>query len=79
MKIEMLLYASLGKLAPDKKPGSPFYLELEDGSTVLNALEQASIPTTIPMIIFVNGRHSRLDGGLGDGDRLAIFPPIAGG
>ncbi len=79
MKIEMLLYASLGKLAPDKKPGSPFYLELEDGATVGKGLEQASIPTTIPMIIFVNGRHSRLDAGLNDGDRLAIFPPIAGG
>lgn len=79
MKIEMLLYASLGKLAPDKKPGSPFFLDLEDGATVGRALEKASIPTTIPMIIFVNGRHSRLDGVINDGDRVAVFPPIAGG
>ncbi len=75
----MLLYASLGKLSPDKRPGSPFNVDLESGATVGDALDKTAIPRTIPLIIFVNGRHSRLDGALQDGDRLALFPPIAGG
>lgn len=79
MKIETLLYASLGTLAPDKKPGSPFHVNLKQGATVRDALDEVGIPPTIPLIIFVNGRHSRLETDLKDGDRLALFPPVAGG
>jgi len=32
-----------------------------------------------PRAVFVNGRHAADDQALSDGDRLAIFPPIAGG
>jgi molybdopterin converting factor small subunit len=30
-------------------------------------------------VVFVNGRHAAADQALSDGDRLAIFPQIAGG
>jgi molybdopterin converting factor small subunit len=79
MKIEMILYASLGKMAPHKNAGSPFQVELESDGTVRNALEKVEIPARHPLIIFVNGRHSGFDDRLNDGDRLAIFPPVAGG
>lgn len=79
MKIEMILYASLGKMAPDKMAGTPFQLELDEGALVRHAVKKLNIPDTFPLIIFVNGRHSRLDGILNEGDRLALFPPIAGG
>ncbi len=79
MKIEIALYASLGKLAPSKKAGDSFLVELDDHATVKDALEKINIPAKPPLIIFVNGRHSGFEGGLTDGDRLAIFPPIAGG
>jgi len=32
-----------------------------------------------PRIVFVNNRHAAEDSVLRDGDRLAIFPPVAGG
>ena len=79
MKIEIALYASLGKLAPSRKAGGSFLVELNDDATVKDALEKINIPARPPLIIFVNGRHSGFDGELNDGDRLAIFPPIAGG
>lgn len=79
MKIEMILYASLGKLAPHKNAGSSFQIELQENDTVKTALDKMDIPTRSSLIIFVNGRHSRFDDRLTDGDRLAIFPPVAGG
>lgn len=75
----MILYASLGKLAPHKNAGSSFHVELENDGTVRNALDKVEIPTQSSLIIFVNGRHSRFDDRLNDGDRVAIFPPVAGG
>jgi len=33
----------------------------------------------VPKIIFLNGLHAGFDDVLKNGDRLAVFPPIAGG
>lgn len=79
MKIEMILYASLGKLSPGKSAGESFTVDLEDEATVQDALKKVGIDPKSSLIIFVNGRHSKFDGVLKEGDRLAIFPPIAGG
>ncbi len=49
------------------------------GSTVLNVLNDLSIPENEAAIIFVNGRHADTDHVMLDGDALSIFPPIGGG
>ena len=79
MKIEVKLFANFREFLP---PGSQNYtcsLELEEGATIGRALEQLSIPDSIPMITLVNGIHRALDDCLSPGDVLSVFPPVAGG
>ena len=55
---------------------APF--ELPRGTTVADVIAQLGLPDE-PRVVFVNGRHAPDDAVLTDGDRLAIFPPVAGG
>lgn len=77
--IELALFAKLAARYPT--PGSgrePRALEIAEGTTV-GALVEALGLAEEPRITFVNGRHAADDRVLSAGDRLAIFPPIAGG
>jgi molybdopterin synthase sulfur carrier subunit len=79
MKINLNLYASLTEYLPDKARGNPNVLELPAGTTIKQLIEQLHIPPDTPRIIFLNGVHSPLEALLNDGDRLGMFPPLAGG
>lgn len=48
-------------------------------ATVGDVVTELGIPEDQPLITFVNGRHAHMDTPLNEGDRLAVFPPIAGG
>ena len=80
MKIELKLYASLGKYLPqvplDKRPG---YLEIQEGTTIKALLEELKVPLETVKLLFVNGVHAKDNDVLKDGDRLGVFPPVAGG
>jgi molybdopterin converting factor small subunit len=79
MKIEIKLFANFREYLP---PGSEKYtcwLELEEGTTVGQALEKLKIPESIPMITLVNGLHRTFEDPLQTGDVLSVFPPVAGG
>ncbi len=79
MQIELALFAKLSARYP--VPGSgrePRPLEIEDGTRVGALVERIGLAAE-PRITFVNGRHAADDRLLAEGDRLAIFPPIAGG
>ena len=79
MKIELNLFASLAEYLPDKARGNPNFIELPEGTTIKQIIEQLRIPLDTPRIIFVNGAHAPLEALLKDGDRLGMFPPLAGG
>lgn len=53
--------------------------EYTAGSTVLDVLNDLSIPENEAAIVFVNGRHADPEHVMLDGDTLSIFPPIGGG
>ena len=80
MKIELKLYASLSKYMPqallEKKPG---YLEIQEGTTIKALLNELKVPLETVKLIFVNGVHAKDDDLLEEGDRLGVFPPVAGG
>jgi sulfur-carrier protein len=80
MKIELKLYASLSKYMPlallEKKQG---YLEIGQGTTIKALLQSLNVPLETVKLIFVNGVHAKDDDVLKDGDRLGVFPPVAGG
>jgi sulfur-carrier protein len=79
MKINLNLYASLTEYLPDKARGNPNSIELPEGTTIKEFIEQLRIPLDTPRIIFLNGAHAPLSAFLKDGDRLGMFPPLAGG
>jgi molybdopterin converting factor small subunit len=79
MQIELALFASLSARYPVGGSGrEPRPLDIEDGTTVGALIERIGLADEL-RITFVNGRHASDDRPLAQGDRLAIFPPIAGG
>lgn len=79
MKVEVKLFANFREYLP---PGSDKYacwLELEEGTTISQVLKKLKIPESVPMILLVNGVHSKVEDVLQPGEVLSVFPPVAGG
>ena len=79
MKIELRLFASLARYLPDKSDGRSFIAEADEGTTVKDILERMGVPLGEVKLIFLNGIRSEMGSSLKDGDRLGVFPPVAGG
>ena len=78
MKIQLNLYATLALQMADRGTEAGL-IEIEDGTSVGDILDRLGISRDIPKIIFLNGVHADLETTPKDGDRVAVFPPIAGG
>jgi len=79
MKIELRLYASLGRYLPEEREGNSSFLEVQAGTTIRELFLRLRIPPDSPKIIFLNGIHAKGDEVLKEGDRVGAFPPVAGG
>jgi molybdopterin converting factor small subunit len=80
MKIDVCLYASLASRLPETKTGNNTALmDVADGTTIGELLNHLSIQPDEPKIVFRNGLHAKLGDIINEGDRVAIFPPVAGG
>jgi len=79
MRIDVALFAYLADYQPDGQGGRHARpLEVADGTAVADIIARLGLPDE-PRVVFVNGRHAPDDQVFADGDRLAIFPPVAGG
>lgn len=78
-KVEMRLYASLRKYSPQLRVGEALKLSLGKGTTLQQLYRKLNIPIGEVKIVLVNGRVQNHGYILSDGDRIAIFPAIAGG
>lgn len=79
MKVELNLFASLAGYMPDKAKGNPCTLDINEGTTIRQLLEPLKMPAKVIKMIFLNGVHANGDETLKDGDRVGVFPPVAGG
>ncbi len=80
IEIEVRIFATLGKYAPGLKPGQARRLTIKEGTAVGELVEnELGIPPEAVKNVFVNGVAKEDDHLLADGDRVGIFPPIAGG
>jgi sulfur-carrier protein len=77
MKVEVQLFATLRKFGP-QQPG-PFMLDLIEGDRLARVLEILGMPPDVEKVLLVNGRPAELHSALNEGDRVVIFPPVAGG
>lgn len=79
MRIQLALFAKFSSRYPDPDGGRGARdLTIEPGTTVGDMVAELGL-TDEPRITFVNGRHAADDRALTQDDRLALFPPIAGG
>ena len=75
----MRLYASLASHMPEKTDGNAWNMEISESTTVAELLQHLKVPADAVKIIFLNGVHARGDEILKQGDRVGVFPPVAGG
>lgn len=79
IEVELRLYATLRRY----RPGAPIEggetVLLPEGSTVLDLLAGLGIPAQAVQTAFVNRQVRSMEQKLAAGDRLDLFPAIAGG
>jgi molybdopterin converting factor small subunit len=73
--IELKLFADLTKYRPPEGDR----LTIEPGQTVGEIVEAMGIPVEKAKLIFINGLKGTLDSPLQGGERVGLFPPVAGG
>jgi len=79
MNVDIALFAYLADYQPDGLGGRlPRAFTLEEGTSIADVIATLGLPDE-PRIVFVNGKHAEEPDVLTHGDRLAIFPPVAGG
>lgn len=79
IEVRVRLYATLRQYHPELKVGEALTLHIPEGATVGQLVTQVGIPPDTVRMIFKNGRAVEPTHILGDGDDLAMFPPVAGG
>ena len=73
--IQLKLFASLTPLSPENANLVP----IDPGISVKEMLDRLDIPTVKAHLIFINGVKRSLETRLSGGERVGIFPPVAGG
>jgi len=79
IKVEVKLYASLRRYAPQAAIGEPIIVQVDEGTSLKDLFAQLHLPEDEVRIVFANGRLREEGYLLQDGDRVGIFPPIGGG
>ena len=78
MKLEVRLYATLRRYAPDS-PNGVITVEVPDGCTVGHLYACLTIPPEEVRLAMVNGISAETDQVLLPGNRIGLFPPVGGG
>lgn len=78
IQVEVRLYATLRRYNPEASEGV-MLLQMTEGSTVTHLLACLGVPKKEARVFFVNNRQQSNDYLLQNGDRVAVFPLVAGG
>jgi sulfur-carrier protein len=79
MEITVRLMAGLRDLLPKGPRDSLSVVNADRGTTIGQFMTELGLPGDIEVVVIVNGVYVREDHLLQDGDRVDIFPPMAGG
>jgi len=79
MEITVVLYATLTKHHPEGKGNQPFAVELPEGSRIEDLLDHLGVDKDEAKQAFIRHKKRPWDYPLKDGERVALFPPVAGG
>jgi sulfur-carrier protein len=73
--IQLKLFAGLAAFTPENADRVP----IESGVSVEELIRQLNIPVEKAHLIFIDGIKCTLASRLKGGERVGIFPPVAGG
>lgn len=73
--IQLKLFANLREFAPPDTDR----LAIEPGQSIREVLATIGLPAEKAKLIFVNGTKGDLETVLKGGERVGLFPPVAGG
>jgi molybdopterin synthase sulfur carrier subunit len=73
--IQLKLFAALGELSPENADR----VAIQPGISVKELLDRMKIPSVKAHLIFIDGVKQSLESRLNGGERVGIFPPVAGG
>jgi len=83
VKVEVKLYASLGKYLPEGAKANVISVDVADGTTPMDIINDWGVPSESCHLVLINGNYIepslRASHALQEGDALAIWPPVAGG
>lgn len=83
MKITLELFASLMQLLPEGSSLHATTLEVEESTTLNEVIDQMKIPRELAHIVLINGEFKCGDDRdvpwFKEGDKVSIWPPVAGG
>lgn len=77
--MHVTLYGVLARYLPDPRERTPIDLELPEGATAGEVAERLGVPEGEVSLLAVNGRRAEGGRALQAGDRITLFPPVAGG
>ena len=77
--MEVRLYANLRRYVPQLGLGEAMELAFDEGVTLRHIFKRLELPESEVKRVIVNGLSKGYEYFLLDGDRVAIFPPVAGG
>ena len=83
MRITLKLFATLGQFLPAGATANMVEVDVPDGASAHDVLDQFKVPREKAHLVMVNGVYldarERDRRPLQAGDALAIWPPVAGG
>ncbi|HEY4689311.1 MAG TPA: MoaD/ThiS family protein [Anaerolineae bacterium] len=79
MRVQVKLHAILRDYRPPGFKGDVLNVVVEEGATVLTAIEHLGIPRKVLHAAFLNDQQVGVDATLKEGDFLRLFPPVVGG
>jgi len=77
--LEVNLFATLKKYAPEEASYGGFKYRVEKGTTIRELINKLGVPEEECKQAFVNHYRQEWDYQLQEGDRIALFSPVAGG
>ncbi|RJX17994.1 MAG: MoaD/ThiS family protein [Desulforudis sp.] len=78
-KVSVRLFATLQRYLPPANIGEATVMDVSPGTTVQSLLGELGVPLEQVKIVMINGIHTETDYVLQEGDRVGVFPPVAGG
>jgi len=79
MRVEVRVFATLRRYLPELGIGEAKIVEVAPDTTFGELSDLLRLPSEEVKICIRNGLHAEAQDLIEDGDRIAFFPPIAGG